>query len=372
VIPTLGISSSLERSVESALAGSAQVVLVVDHPPGAVDVPTNDPRVRVVWTGGGAGFAGATQIGIDASDTEYVLLLNDDAWMLGGLAALVEAVTSDSKIAGAAPKVFFSRWPEILNSVGTVLHADGWADSRGIGQPDVGQYDTNERVFGLHFAAALVRRELFGPASVGPLDVSYRAYFEDIDWCLRANLLGYSFVSVPEATASHEQSTTSRQRDFSFRYRLQQRNQLLTAFKCLEARHAAAVLVRRAATLLWRASKRDPLSRGGVAALAGFARRAPAYLRRRSAIQRSRIMSDDEIFALSTDEHSWFDDREGPTFDVGCLVDALRRRGDMSAVADEIERYAAKQSWADAAAAVSKAPPAAAAYWNRLERRRPA
>jgi GT2 family glycosyltransferase len=334
VIPTLGVSSSLGRSVSSVLAQGGRVLLVVDHPTGGIDLAvTEDPRITVLWSGGGAGFAGATQMGIDAARTEFVLLLNDDAWLHDGLEALVDALGPDPTAAGAAPKIRFEAWPHTLNSVGTVLHPDGWADSRGIGQPDVGQYDSSERVFGLHFAAALIRRELFQASAVGPLDISYGAYFEDIDWCLRANLLGYSFVSVPNATASHEQSTTTRSRDFSFRYGLQQRNQLLTTFKCFEARNASSALARRATTLLWRAAKRDPLSRGGVGALASFARSVPSTFRRRMDIQRKRVLTDAEIFALSAGERSWFDDREGPLWSADCLEDALRRAGDRSGTA---------------------------------------
>jgi GT2 family glycosyltransferase len=345
VIPTLGRSSSLARSVASVLAQDARVVLVVDHPTGAIEVDVaSDPRMKVVWSGGGAGYAASTQMGITAADAEYVLLLNDDAWIEGGLTALVDGVASDPTVAGSAPKIRFSGWPHILNSVGTVLHDDASADSRGIGQPDVGQYDARERVFGLHFAAALVRRSLFEDRNVGPLDISYGAYFEDIDWCLRANLLGYTFISVPEATAMHGQSTTMRQRDFSYRYGLQQRNQLLTAFKCFEGRNVARVVGRRSATLAWRAVKRDPLSRGGLTAVAAFARRVPAASVHRAHVQHARVVTDAEVFALSAGERSWFNDVEGPIFDERCLAEAVRRAGPRSTSREAVAAAASYRS----------------------------
>jgi GT2 family glycosyltransferase len=322
---------------------------------------------RVVLTGGGAGFAGAVQLGIGAASRDFVLLLNDDAALdPGSVEALVDAVAAGPARAGAAPKIRFEQWPEILNSVGTILRSDGWADSRGIGQPDVGQYDRPGRVFGLHFAAALIRRSLFGDHEVGPLDLSYRLYYEDIDWCLRANLCGYEFVSAPEATAEHGHSRTVGEQPLGFQFGLQQRNLIWTAAKCFEPLRALRVSTRRMAGLARLRLGGSSLAEDAARALRQAGAGIPRILRARRGVQASRILRDAEVFALSSGERSWFDQRTGPMLSLDCLVDALRRTGGADELAEELLRAAQSSDRRRISELLARAPEAAVVYGERL------
>lgn len=354
VIPTLARRTDvLRRSLDSVLQ-EADVVVVADGAQAAKAIDSMDVvrRVRVVETPGPVGFAASAQAGIDAAGDDYVLLLNDDAWLeRGALQAMTEALDADPGCAGVGPKILFSRWPEIINSAGTVLHVNGEADSRGIGQPDLGQYDRPERVFGCHFAAALLRRELFSPMFVGPLDWTYGAYFEDVDWCLRANVLGYRFATAPGAVARHEHSASSA--GFHAAFRLQERNLMWTAAKSFQAGRAARILSRRCAAHMTRRDELGPLRRTIVREVwAGM----PRVLRARSRIQRRRRVPDNTFLELSRGERSWYDQREGrPLFSVAALQEAAERRGDrLPKTGDGIER------------ALDRLPAQARTYWERL------
>lgn len=371
VVPTLLSRPELLERCLGSLGDECDVVVCIDRARASAPTERFDRSgVRLAWTGGGAGFAGAAQLGVEAVDADLVLFLNDDAWLKpGAVTALTETVASDPSVAGAAPKVLFESWPEILNSMGTILKPDGWADSRGIGQPDVGQYDRPDRVFGLHFAAALVRRSLFGPGEIGPLDVTYRMYYEDIDWCLRANLRGHKFVAAPDAVVVHGHSTTARDEPFAFRFRLQERNRLWTTAKCFEALHVARAVGRRLAVMAKVWLSRGPLARDALVvvreALAGmrgvWARRVP--------IQRSRTVRDADVFALSAGERSWFDQHAGPVLDSACLIDSMRRRSGGQGLAEELAVAIAEGDSGRFDRALSRAPAAASAYCTRLRSR---
>ena len=55
-------------------------------------------------------------------------------------------------------------------------------------------------------AAVLYRREVF--ELCGPLDEDFFAYLEDLDLALRAQLLGYTGIYLPDAVAYHIGSAT--------------------------------------------------------------------------------------------------------------------------------------------------------------------
>lgn len=369
VIPTvLTRSDFLTRAVESLPSGDdVEILLVVDRSQDEVE-PSSLPSVSgILWTGGRAGFAGAAQSGIEAARAPYVFLLNDDAWLESeeSLLVLLEELEADAHLAGVAPKVRFSRWPEVLNSVGIFLRADGWADSRGIGQPDVGQYDARDRVFGCHFAGALLRRKLFDPRAVGGLDARYGLYYEDVDWCLRANLLGYTFLTVPEVCVVHAHSTSTRERSEALVFALQERNRLWTVLTGFGGRRAVRVAGRRLGAHARSLFRSDGYRSARMRILRDTLEAGPWLYRKRARVQASRVIPDSEVFALSVDERSWFDQTEGPVLTLANLVNAVRRGGDPG-LADAIGEAAQGRAWERVDSLVSSMPPRGRRFWERI------
>ena len=155
-------------------------------------------------SGKNLGFAQGVNLGLRHCSQPYVLILNDDATLdpgtSGTLVAEMEHATPD--VIGLAPKVLLDSPEAVIDNVGAAITSDGSVHNRGYDQKDVGQFDEQVDVAGLCFAATLLRREGFEASRVGPLDGRYFMYAEDSDWCLRARLRGYRFVSCPEAVSA--------------------------------------------------------------------------------------------------------------------------------------------------------------------------
>ena len=95
----------------------------------------------------------------------------------------------------------------LVNSAGTYLRVDGYAGDIGIGAPDDGRFDAPADRFGLSGAALAFRRSTW--ERVGPLAGPYFAYYEDLDWCWRAQLAGLRLRYDPSAAVEHRWSATS-------------------------------------------------------------------------------------------------------------------------------------------------------------------
>jgi GT2 family glycosyltransferase len=95
----------------------------------------------------------------------------------------------------------------LLNSAGTYLRDDGYAGDIGIGGPDDGRFDRPADHFGISGTALVVRRSTW--ERLGPLAGPYFAYYEDVDWCWRAQLAGLRLRYDPAATVVHRWSATS-------------------------------------------------------------------------------------------------------------------------------------------------------------------
>lgn len=194
------------------------------------------PQVRLIQNEKNLGFAKAINIGIKAATGRYILCLNNDTKLHPTcVEQLVETMSSlegqrGSRVAGLAPKMLLDRSNRsFIDAVGNSIMPNGSAFNNGIGQIDLGQFDVQIRVFGLCFGAAFIRKDVF--EEVGFLDESFFAYYEDVDWCYRANLLGYQFYTAPGAIIYHKHSATWKKVNPLTKYFLIHRNFLRTVLK---------------------------------------------------------------------------------------------------------------------------------------------
>jgi GT2 family glycosyltransferase len=95
----------------------------------------------------------------------------------------------------------------LVNSAGLYLRPDGYAGDVGLGAPDDGRFDQRQDRFGLSGTALVLRAETW--YRIGPLASTFFAYYEDIDWCWRANLAGLRLVYDPSSAVDHRRSATS-------------------------------------------------------------------------------------------------------------------------------------------------------------------
>ncbi len=161
------------------------------------------------------GFTGGVAVGIQEArrrDAHYVFLLNDDATVdLACIATLVSALEARPDAGLAGPRIVWADRQDTLWSAGMSVswtsatvhaHRDELANA-------VGAIDPAARriVQGLSGCALLVDRAVID--AVGPLDPRYFAYYEDIDWCLRARAAGWRSLYVGDAVAQHAGSASA-------------------------------------------------------------------------------------------------------------------------------------------------------------------
>lgn len=157
------------------------------------------------------GFTGGANIGLRLAlerGAEYAFLLNNDAAVEPScIATLVEAAEQRSDVGLVGPKIVWSGDPGRIWSAGMSVAWRRVAIESHANQSDDGRFDGRRLVQGLSGCALLAKRDVL--ERVGLLDERYFAYYEDLDWCLRARQAGFRCLYVGAARAMHTGSATS-------------------------------------------------------------------------------------------------------------------------------------------------------------------
>jgi len=187
------------------------------------------PGVIVIEHGKNLGFARGINSGIMASNGKYIATINNDAeadkeW----IARLVGVIESNPGIGCCASKMLLFYERDRIDSAGIVVYQNGNAYDRGVQDKDIGQYDSQEEVFGACAGAALYKKEMLD--EIGLFDNDYFAYFEDVDLSFRMHLFGWKCIYVPNAVVYHIHSATSKQAS-PFKIFYLERNKLWNMWK---------------------------------------------------------------------------------------------------------------------------------------------
>jgi len=144
--------------------------------------------VRIVQTGRNGGFAFGNNIGIKETEGEYVFLLNNDTISTRTfLHRIVEIAESDPDIGVVSPIPLHMVDKNCGDLILDKLRRKEWEN--------VVSLDT---VAG---ATMLIKRKVI--EDIGLLDETMFLYWEDTEFCWRANLLGYKVVQVYDAIVYH-------------------------------------------------------------------------------------------------------------------------------------------------------------------------
>ncbi len=211
-----------ERCVRSLLddAGAARIVVVDNGSRGGEAAAlaatfAGERSVQVVPLPRNRGFAGGVNAGVRVAldgGADRVLLLNNDAVVeRGAVASLGAALDGDPGAAAAGPLILQDDGSRrawfagggLLLPLGQALHPGHGARAAAPAGPTV----TSRW---LTFCAVLVRRSAW--ERVGPLEEAYFAYFEDVDWCVRAERAGLRLLHCPAAVVLHRGSGSAGRR----------------------------------------------------------------------------------------------------------------------------------------------------------------
>jgi hypothetical protein len=214
-------------------------IIVVDN--GSTDgslekLQSLDPqtsKINLILNSKNKGFSKACNIAIRKAleqKADCVLLLNNDTRVHPSfLTALVRAALTRSNIGIVGPKVYYEGKDHVLYCAGAgVVKALGQPLLRGLGKVDRGQYDRQEVVGFISGCCLMIKREVI--EKIGLLDEDYFAFFEDLDWNIRAQEAGYQSVYVPSSVIWHKGSNTIGFRSPGY-YFLHARNRILFAKK---------------------------------------------------------------------------------------------------------------------------------------------
>jgi GT2 family glycosyltransferase len=214
VIPTHeGSLQWLGACLESVLAQedptAIELLVVLDGPAPEVARLARSvaPAARQLSLKRRRGFAGAADEGLRVARGGLVAVVNDDARLDPAWLGAMLAAASDHPNAGSfASRILQEDSPQTIDSAGHGLTRWGEAFAIGAGCEDGPAFDEFREVFGAPATAAAFRREFL--LDVGSMDGAMEAYLEDVDFSLRAQVLGFPCLYVPTARAWHRGSAS--------------------------------------------------------------------------------------------------------------------------------------------------------------------
>ena len=160
------------------------------------------------------GFSKAHNVLIRESQSEYVLVLNPDAILRPTFIEEIVRALDARQDAGSASGKLLRMDNMTIDSTGIVMLPNQRHLDRGADQPDAGQFDKAEDIFGASGAAAVYRRSALVDAQIEGecFDENFFAYREDADLAWRLQLLGWKSIYVPAAVAQHRRRVTPERR----------------------------------------------------------------------------------------------------------------------------------------------------------------
>lgn len=180
---------------------------------GSVEILQNKfPNINIIANPDNFGFSEGNNIAIRLAlenNYKFFLLLNNDTIVAkDSLTHLIDTIKSQPQIGVTGGKILYFNHPELIWFAGGSFNFNSSKGKHyGIKEKDIGQYDIYRETDYITGCCLLTKREVLD--KIGLLDSNYFAYLEDVDFCLRAKLAGYSIVYQPKAVIYHKVSTTS-------------------------------------------------------------------------------------------------------------------------------------------------------------------
>ena len=234
VIPNFNGREYLKTCLNSLLDQTYPEVSIIVVDNGSTDgsqelILSSYPQIRLISLSENTGFCHAVNVGIKASKSAYVILLNNDTEVEKDFVEnLLTGIKKHKKAFSCAAKMISYQDREQIDDAGNFYNALGWAFARGKGK-SVSLYNREDRIFASCGGASIYKREVF--EEIGLFDEEHFAYLEDIDIGYRARIHGYQNWYIPNAHVYHIGSGTSGSRYNHFKIRYSSRNNIYMIYK---------------------------------------------------------------------------------------------------------------------------------------------
>lgn len=206
--------------------------LVIDNgsTDGSVEyIRNNFPGIKLIENLTNIGFSPAVNLGIKICIGDDIVLLNNDTKVdQDCLKYLVIASDIHPEVGMVAAKMLSYQNPKLIDSAGDYIDVVGHANNIGYLEKDGPKFEKGGYVFLVTGGGGLFRRKVF--EKVGFFDEQFFAYFEDVDFGLRAQSQGFKAWFEPKAIIYHIHKGTS-SRNKAFTEYLQFRNMTMTIIK---------------------------------------------------------------------------------------------------------------------------------------------
>lgn len=241
------------------------------------------------------GYAEGINRALDEGISEYVAVINADT--LSESSWISRAILELERNPGAGicqPKILLYDNRSNLNSRGNEANFlfFGWPDGYGSVDPACGEVT---RKIPFPSGCALVCRAECMRQLEG-FDESYFMYGEDLDFGLRAFLMGWDVVYSPSSTVFHKY----RFRESPSKYYLLERNRITTLLKTYKLRTLATILPSLVVAEIGVVSKAwtDGWIREKVLSYGAVLQRLPSILGKRKVLQAKRRRSDSDLIRI--------------------------------------------------------------------------
>lgn len=206
-------------------------VLVIDNgsKDGSTEVTSETLNMEIVALKENLGFCGAVNLGIQKTETPYLILLNNDTEVDGHFVEkMLAGVKKSDRIFSCGAQMIDFKNHEIIDNAGDLYTAMGWAVARGKGKK-CADFEQAVRVFSCCAGAAIYRIDIL--KKIGGLDENHFAYLEDVDLGYRARIAGFENWYTPDAKVFHVGSATTGTRYNEKKVFLAARNTIFVIYK---------------------------------------------------------------------------------------------------------------------------------------------
>ena len=236
IIPNYNGIQYIEGCLDSLKEQTMQAdIIVVDNASsdGSLDVVRKYDDVKLIELSENFGFCRAVNEGIAATNTRYLILLNNDTKATPTFVEeLYKAIDAHPDTFSVASKMLRMDSPDVIDSAGDLYCALGWAFSLGKDRKK-SRYERESVVFSACAGAAIYRKDLF--EQIGYFDELHFSYLEDVDVGYRARIMGYVNRYTPKAVVFHAGSATTGSRYNPFKVRMAARNSWYVIYKNMPA-----------------------------------------------------------------------------------------------------------------------------------------